>query len=107
MVQEELKATRSEAINHKCHDCCGEYYDGKDDCEIVSCPLYSFMPYRTRKPDLEWTKYNPRMKGMVLKEDSVKVISDEQRQAMSDRLKIAREKRSLNSNETNDSEKEG
>jgi hypothetical protein len=99
MVQEELKATRSEAILKKCHDCCGEYFDGKDDCEVPACPLYTWMPYRKGSPNLDWTKYNPRIKGLILREDSAKTISDEQRLAMSERLKLARDKRSSNAQE--------
>jgi len=37
--------TRGEAILAKCYDCCGYYSDGKADCQIPACPLYSFMPY--------------------------------------------------------------
>lgn len=37
--------TRGEAILAKCYDCCGYYLDGKVDCQIPACPLYSFMPY--------------------------------------------------------------
>jgi hypothetical protein len=31
----------------KCYDCMGYYSDGKEDCQISSCPLYPLMPYRS------------------------------------------------------------
>ncbi len=43
------KLTRSGAIRAKCYDCTGGFADGPLDCEITTCPLYAFMPYR-RKP---------------------------------------------------------
>jgi hypothetical protein len=99
MVQENDRVTRSEAILAKCHECCGYYFDDKDDCGVNACPLYSWMPYKKATPDLEWAKYNHRLKGQVLKEDSTRTITDEQRLAMSERLKLAREKRSSNAND--------
>jgi len=38
--------TKSQAIKAKCYDCAGYCSDGTQDCEIESCPLYPFMPYR-------------------------------------------------------------
>ena len=38
--------TRSQAIKAKCCDCMGYYIDGRVDCEMSDCPLYSYMPYR-------------------------------------------------------------
>ena len=81
---------RSEAMLKKCHECCGYYEDGKIDCEVPDCPLYKWMPYRKQEPDLGWFQYNPRAKGKVLKEDTKREISDEQRIAMAERLKKAR-----------------
>jgi len=34
-----------QAILAKCYDCMCGYEDGKVDCQIPECPLYSFMPY--------------------------------------------------------------
>jgi hypothetical protein len=51
------------------------------------------MPYRKKEPNLEWTKYNHKMKGLVTKEDSERQLTDEQRAAMTERLRSAREKR--------------
>jgi len=81
---------RSEAMLKKCHECCGQYEDGKVDCEVPSCSLYRWMPYRKLEPDFDWSRYNPRAKGAVLKEDTKREISEEQRAAMAERLKKAR-----------------
>ena len=40
------KLTRGEAILAKCYDCVCHYADGKVDCELPTCPLYDYMPYR-------------------------------------------------------------
>lgn len=45
------RLTRSEAILAKCYECNGCYSDGKADCEIPACPLYSFMPYQKMNCD--------------------------------------------------------
>ncbi|MDO9228369.1 MAG: hypothetical protein Q7U03_02270 [Syntrophales bacterium] len=42
---------RGQAIMGKCYDCMGYYSDGKLDCLIPACPLYSFMPYRGQVGD--------------------------------------------------------
>ena len=38
--------TRGEAILAKCCDCMGYYADGMNDCEVPTCPLYTWMPYK-------------------------------------------------------------
>ena len=63
LEQKTAKVTRKNAILAKCHNCMGEYYDGKNDCRNYGCSLYSFMPYAKGKPDLHWTKINPKFKG--------------------------------------------
>jgi len=40
------RLTQREAILAKCYDCDGGHSDGKYDCEVPSCPLRSYMPYR-------------------------------------------------------------
>lgn len=40
--------TRDQAIRAKCADCCGYYVDGRMDCEVPTCPLYPFSPYRKK-----------------------------------------------------------
>lgn len=57
------------AIKAHCHECMGQYIDGRDDCENTTCALYSYMPYANLKPDLTWTKYHPKRCGMVLLAD--------------------------------------
>jgi hypothetical protein len=39
---------RTEAMLAKCFDCCGQYVDGKKDCEVPLCTLYPWMPYRKK-----------------------------------------------------------
>jgi len=41
--------TRKEAMLAKCYECMNGYIDGKNDCCIKTCPLYSKMPYATNK----------------------------------------------------------
>lgn len=60
------------AVRAKCLDCCGGMPNEVRECEINSCALH---PYRMGK--------NPFRKRRVL--------TDEQRQEMADRLAIARE----------------
>lgn len=44
------------AIIAKCCECSGYYVDGRNDCEVYTCPLYPHMPYgkmrkRYTRPD--------------------------------------------------------
>lgn len=57
--------TRKEAIETHCWQCMGFYQDGKNDCENVKCPLYTFFPYKKKKhkADLELFQFNPKHKG--------------------------------------------
>ena len=55
-----LKMTYKLACLYECHSCMGEYFDGKMDCEIINCPIYSFMPYRKLEPDLSCLDFNPK-----------------------------------------------
>jgi len=43
------RLTRQEAIKATCFDCTGWYADGAYDCEIETCPLYPYMPYRGKR----------------------------------------------------------
>ena len=65
MAKKPEKLTRSLAIRYKCHDCLAQYEDGKVDCENRDCALYSFMPYRKKKPNLDMMEFNPKKKGLV------------------------------------------
>jgi hypothetical protein len=40
---------KTEAMLAKCAECCGWYADGKKDCEVPTCAIYPWMPYKTRK----------------------------------------------------------
>ncbi len=43
-----LRLTQRQMILAKCYECMNGYADGKADCLIRSCPLYSLMPFRKR-----------------------------------------------------------
>lgn len=81
MAKKPAKLTRALAIRYKCHDCLAQYTDGKVDCENNDCALYSFMPYKKKKPILDMMKYNPKKKGLVTWEgeviESVDVIEED------------------------------
>jgi hypothetical protein len=40
------RLTTGRAIKAKCYDCMGQYIDGRVDCKVITCPLYSYMPYK-------------------------------------------------------------
>jgi hypothetical protein len=40
--------TARQSIIANCFDCCGQYIDGRCDCENPLCPCYPFMPYRRK-----------------------------------------------------------
>lgn len=42
------KVTTRQAIHAKCYDCMGYYADGRNDCEIETCPLYSYSPFGSK-----------------------------------------------------------
>lgn len=87
VVEKILKAvSRKYAIEMQCHECMGRYADGKQDCQNVKCSLYSYMPYAKLEPDLSWTEYNPRKKGMVTWFDSQRDMTDEQKDAVRERF---------------------
>lgn len=44
--------TRAEAMLAHCYDCCGGYVDGAKSCEIETCSMYAYMPYRKDKAKL-------------------------------------------------------
>lgn len=87
------KITIKRALELQCHECMGHYSDGKVDCECTSCSLYKWMPYRKLEPNYSRFDYSPRRTGKVLLEDCAVILTDEQRQAASDRLKAARERK--------------
>lgn len=97
MAKAPEKPTRSIAMAAKCHECCGEYTDGKYDCGVPACPLYPWMPYRDKEkePDTKWLHYNPRRVGKVLWEESGREMTEEEKQAAAARLQKSREDREI------------
>jgi hypothetical protein len=51
------------AVEWQCHQCMGEYQDGKVDCEVTYCSLYEWMPYRKLQPDKSFEQWSPRKIG--------------------------------------------
>jgi hypothetical protein len=85
------KAHRKTAIELQCWQCCGHYSDGKIDCEVTTCPLYSFMPYRKKEPDLTVFSFSPRHTGKIKIEDVKRDLTEEQRQEIRDRFSRGKE----------------
>jgi len=86
-----VKVTLKSAVIAMCHDCCGYYIDGLEDCEIPTCPLYQWMPYKKMKPDYDWTRYNPKMIGKKIR--VVTVLSEDEKEQLATRLREAKEKK--------------
>jgi len=42
------RLTRAQAILAACYDCSGYYSDGRADCDMPDCPLYGYMPYKSK-----------------------------------------------------------
>lgn len=86
------KPTLKGAVLAHCHECMGYYSDGIVDCENYKCPFYTWMIRgKKKKATLDWMNYNPKRVGHVTWEESERNISEEQREAASERLKKARE----------------
>ncbi len=90
---DKITPTRKKAIELKCHDCMGNYYDGKMECQNSRCPLYAFMPYKKGEPNLSVFLYSPRAVGLVLESDRRRKVTDAQREA-GKRLAATRRKKS-------------
>jgi hypothetical protein len=54
------KVIRSKAIREKCLDCIGFPHDGRVDCQVITCPLYTWQPFRKLEPDTGWTENRTR-----------------------------------------------
>lgn len=67
--------TYKQAVLAKCYDCGCGWSDGAADCNVPTCPLYGFMPYRDNKP--------VRTTG--------RTMSDEHKQKMKDAAKAKKE----------------
>jgi hypothetical protein len=39
------KLTYKQSVYANCYECMSGYYDGKVDCEVKNCPLYTFIPF--------------------------------------------------------------
>jgi len=37
-----------------CFICCGDMVDGRIDCQVTGCPLYTWQPYKKHEVDLRW-----------------------------------------------------
>ena len=37
------------AVLARCYECNGYYADGKEDCDVPTCPIYPYMPYNPNK----------------------------------------------------------
>lgn len=67
--------SKSQAIAAKCYDCQCGYESGEEkDCKVTMCPLYDFQPYK---------------EGGARK---IRKMSDEQKQAASERMKKIKNK---------------
>lgn len=42
------KLSASQACRAKCFECNSGYLDGKQDCGVLGCPIYSRMPYKSK-----------------------------------------------------------
>jgi len=56
------RLTARQAVIAKCCDCMGYHADGRVDCQMPSCSLYPFMPYKKNTPILP-VKHNHRHDG--------------------------------------------
>jgi hypothetical protein len=59
------KPTLKQAALSQCHRCMGHYVDGKVDCEVTTCSLYTWMPYAKLQPDMGWASIHPRRRGQI------------------------------------------
>ena len=57
------KLSYKQAVLAKCYECMGYYADGKIDCLIPDCPLYNFMPYRSKTPKTDFMPLAIAKKG--------------------------------------------
>lgn len=43
------RLTQRQAIIAQCYFCMGYYVDGRRDCGCEECPLYPYMPYKSKE----------------------------------------------------------
>jgi hypothetical protein len=92
MTDKPKPPTRKQCQDAACWECLGFYSDGKQDCENVRCPHYSYMPYRKLEPNLWWAEYATRRKGKVKKIDCRVILTDKQLESRRETLRQGREK---------------
>ena len=89
----DIKLTRKNAMLEKCHNRMADYIDGRMDCEVPTCSLYHWMPYRgvrntergPMEPDLSWLEWDPRGRGK--RPRTSRSLSPEQRIKNTERLR--------------------
>lgn len=54
MTRTGYRPSSKEALKALCCECCGNYLDGRQDCQVVTCPIYSRHPYRLLTPNYDW-----------------------------------------------------
>lgn len=40
------RLTRQQSIDAHCYDCCGYAMDGRPVCDLETCPLWPYSPFR-------------------------------------------------------------
>jgi hypothetical protein len=56
MAKKRIKGlSRVKAVQAKCLECIGYPADGRVDCQVATCPLYYWQPYRELDPDVSWS----------------------------------------------------
>lgn len=79
------KNTRSYGMLEKCAECQGYWLDGHKDCQITTCGLYPWMPYRKLEPDWGWSDYSTKRTGRVTWDEAKSDMSPEQEEAAKQR----------------------
>ena len=91
---EAKKTSLKSAVRAMCWECMGYWNDGKNDCECFRCPLYNWMPYRSKEnePDFSWAEYSQKKIGKTKEEDvERREFTEEEREAARERLIAARQ----------------
>lgn len=73
------RITQRQAILAKCYDCMAYYADGRNDCKVLDCPLYPFMPYSSRpqKPSKKLSEvHKARLKAGKQASNAVELLSE-------------------------------
>jgi len=77
-MNEDIRGYRpsmTEACKAKCFDCTGNFADGRRDCKVHRCPLYSRMPYRKGNAvDYSWI-FGSWSRGLVKEAEALKITN--------------------------------